>query len=106
MTETAKTDSSDSHDDGYTKPRYDDIPVSAVLYFGVITVICTLLSILFVKGLLHAFKANFEAQRAAEVMESPASIQIDEQKKLLEGGGETISIEEAGKKVLEKYSSQ
>jgi len=39
-------------------------------------------------------------------MESPASVQITEQLELLEGGEGTISIEEAGKKVLEQYGTK
>lgn len=105
MTDTAQaTDDHGTHSSGgHTKNRYDDIPVSAVLYYGAIAVICTLLSFLFVKGLLNAMTANFEAKRQAEIVESPANLQIAEQKKLLDGGEGTISIEDASKKVLEKF---
>lgn len=106
MTETAHNASDDHSGGGHAKARYDDIPVGAVLYFGAITVICTLLSILFVKGLLNAFRSNFRAQRAAEVMATESATQIDDQKKLLEGGSGALSIEEAAKKVVEKYGSQ
>ena len=106
MTETAHANgehASDHSAGGHGKNRYDDIPVSAVLYYGAIAVVCTLLSFLFVKGLLNAMTANFEAKRQAEIVESPANLKIAEQKKALEGGEGTISIEEASKKVLEKF---
>ena len=110
MTETAH--STDQHADGHssgghgTKNRYDDIPVSKVMYFGAISVVCTLLAFLFVKGLLNWWTAGFEAQRAAEVVESPANMEIAKQKKVLNGGNGSISIEEASKKVLEQYGSK
>ena len=110
MTDSAH--STDDHANDYasgghgTKNRYDDIPVSKVLYFGAIAVICTLLSFLFVKGLLNWWTNSFEAQRRAEVVESPANMEIAEQKKVLEGGEGIISIEEASKKVLEQYGSK
>lgn len=110
MTDTAHT--TDAHDHGHDhssgghgKARYDDIPISSVLYFGAIAVICTLLSFLFVKGLLNWMSASYEAKRQAQVVVSPSSIQIEEQKKVLEGGEGTISIEDAAKKVIEKYGS-
>ena len=108
MTDTAHTtdDHANDHSSGHgTKNRYDDIPVSSVLYFGAIAVICTLLSFLFVKGLLNWWTASFEAKRQAEVVETPANIEIDKQKKVLAGGNGSISIEEASKKVLEQYGS-
>ena len=109
MTETAHAsdDHANDHDSGShgTKNRYDDIPVSNVLYFGAIAVICTLLSFLFVKGLLNWMTAGFEAKRQAEIVETPANKEIAIQKKVLEGGNGTISIEEASKKVLEQYGS-
>lgn len=108
MTDTAHaTDehASDHSSGGHGPARYDDIPVGNVLYYGAIAVVCTLLSFLFVKGLLNAMTASFEAKRQAQIVESPANLQIAEQKKALEGGEGTISIEEASKKVLEKYGS-
>lgn len=109
MTETAhasETQATDHSSGGHgTKNRYDDIPVSSVLYFGAIAVICTLLSFLFVKGMLNWWTAGFEAQRRAEVVETPANLEVAKQKKVLEGGNGTISIEEASKKVLEKFGS-
>ena len=109
MTDTAHAtdDHANDHSSGGhgSKNRYDDIPVSAVLYFGVIAVICTLLSILFVKGLLNWMTAGYKAQRQAEVVETPANLEIAKQKKVLEGGNGSISIEEASKKVLEQYGS-
>jgi hypothetical protein len=98
--------SADSHVSGHGKSRYDDIPVSGVLYYGAIAVVVTLLSILFVKGLLNAWTRSFEAKRQAEIVESPASIEIAKQQKILEGGEGTLSIEEASKKALEKYGTK
>ncbi len=109
MTETAHATDDHAHDHssgGHGKNRYDDIPVTNVLYYGAIAVICTLLSFLFVKGLLNAMTASFEAKRQAQIVESPANVEIAKQKKVLEGGDGTISIEEASKKVLEKYGKQ
>ena len=106
MSETAHTTDAHDHDHssgGHGKARYDDIPVGNVLYFGAIAVICTLLSFLFVKGLLNWMTASYEAKRQAQVMESPATVQIAAQKKVLEGGEGTISIEDAAKKVIEKF---
>jgi len=104
MTDKAhQTDASDHSSGGHGKARYDDIPVSSVLYFGLIAVICTLLSFLFVKGLLNVMQASVDASRQAQVLESPGSKQIAEQKQVLLGGEGTISIEEAGKKVVQKY---
>ncbi len=108
MTETAHAtnDHANDHSSGeHRKNRYDDIPVSIVLYYGAIAVICTLLSFLFVKGLLNAMTSSFEAKRQGQVVDSPANIEIAKQKKALEGGEGTISIEDASKKVLEKYGS-
>ncbi|QEG20272.1 hypothetical protein [Mariniblastus fucicola] len=108
MTETAHAthDHADDHSSGgHGKNRYDDIPVGSVLYYGAIAVICTLLSFLFVKGLLNAMTASFEAKRQSQIVETPANLEVDKQKKLLEGGAGTISIEEASKKVLEQYGS-
>jgi len=109
MTDTAHStdDHADDHATGGhgTKNRYDDIPVSKVMYFGAISVICTLLSFLFVKGLLNWWTASFEAKRQVEVVEAPANKKIAVQKKALEGGDGAISIEEASKKVLEQYGS-
>lgn len=111
MTDTAHT--TDAHDHGHDhssgghgKARYDDIPIGGVLYFGAIAVICTLLSFLFVKGLLNWMSASFEAKRQAQVVESPSNIQIAEQKKVLEGGAGTISIDDAAKNVIEKFGSK
>lgn len=110
MTDTAHTTDAHDHDHhssgGHGKARYDDIPIGSVLYFGAIAVICTLLSFLFVKGLLNWMSASYEAKRQAQVLESPGSVQIAEQKLVLEGGEGTISIEEASKKVIEKYGSK
>ena len=106
MTETAhaSTDHADDHaSGGHGKNRYDDIPVGSVLYYGAIAVICTLLSFLFVKGLLNVMSSSFEAKRQSQIVESPQNREIDKQKMVLEGGEGTISIKEASKKVLEKY---
>ncbi len=108
---TANSHANDSHasDHGHghgRKARYDDISVSGIVFFGLISIIITLISIFFVKGLLSWWTRHFEAKRAGEIIESPASIQIENQIKLLDGGEGTISIEEAGKKVLEKYGAK
>jgi len=108
---TANSHANDSHADDHghghgRKARYDDIKVSGIVFFGLISIIITLISIFFVKGLLSWWTRGFEAKRAVEVMESPASVQITEQLELLEGGEGTISIEEAGKKVLEQYGTK
>lgn len=115
MTETATTATSaaehadhdaDSHASAHGKNRYDDIPISGVLYYGAITVVITLLSILFVKGLLNAWTKSFEAKRQAEIVESPSSREVAKQKMVLEGGNGTLSIEEASKKALEKFGTK
>jgi len=109
MADTAHTTDDEHADDhssgGHSKSRYDDIPVSNVLYFGAISVVCTLLSFLFVKGLLTWFTSRYEDYRNEQIVESPASIEIENQKIALEGGDGVLSIEEASKKVLEKYGS-
>ena len=102
MTDKAhQGDAGDHSSGGHGKARYDDIPISSVVYFGAIAVICTLLSFLFVKGLLNVMQASFNSSRQAQVV--PGSKQIAEQKSILQGGEGTISIEEAGKKVIQKY---
>lgn len=107
MSETAQitNDTDNSHSEGHGKNRYDDIPIGAVLYYGAIAVICTLLAFLFVKGLLNFMTANFEAKRQAEIVETPSNIEVAKQKSLLDGGEKTISIEDASKKMLEKYGT-
>lgn len=108
MTDTAHTTDDHANDHssgGHGKARYDDIPISNVLYFGAISVVVTLLSFLFVKGLLNAFTSHYETFRQGQVVETAANQEIAAQKKVLATGG-TISIEEASKKVLEKYGSQ
>lgn len=110
MTDTAHTTDDHAHDHssgGHGKARYDDIPISNVLYFGAIAVVCTLISFLFVKGLLNAFTSRYEAFRAEQTMESRSAANdlVAAQKQALEGGNGTISIKEATKKVLEKYGS-
>ena len=110
MADTAHTTDDHAHDNhssgGHGKARYDDIPVSTVLYFGAISVVCTLLSFLFVKGLLNWFTTRYEDYRQAQIVVSPANVQIEEQKKVLAGGDGVLSIEEASKKVLEQYGSK
>lgn len=108
---TADSHSSDSHasDHGHGhggKARYEDISVPGILFFGLISIILTLVSIFFVKGLLGWWTRHFEEKRQAEILESPGTEQIEGQLKLLEGGEGTISIEEASKKVLEKYGKK
>lgn len=112
MSETATTATSaadhdaDSHASDQGKNRYDDIPISGVLYYGAIAVVITILSILFVKGLLNAWTRSFEAKRQAEIIETPASREVAKQKMVLEGGNGTLSIEEASKKALEKFGTK
>ena len=88
------------------KPRYDDINVTTVVIVGFISAVVTLLTILFVKGLLGLWMGKYEKLRADEVVSMPAAEQIAKQKKLLEGGEGTISIEEASQKVLSEYGKK
>ncbi len=98
--------SEDEHASGHGKARYDDISVSGILFFGLISVIVTIISILFVKGLLGLWMRSMEAKRQGEVVISASSAEIAKQKELLQGGEGILSLEDASKKVLEKYATK
>lgn len=108
MTETTVDATNQPADDHAVreKPRYDDINVTTVVIVGFISAVITLLTILFVKGLLSVWIGKFERMRADEVVNMPAAEQIVTQKKLLEGGEGTISIEEAAEKVISEFGKK
>ena len=110
MTDTtanSTAETTDGHGSGHAKPHYDDINVPTVVIVGFISAVVTVITILFVKGLLGVWMGKYERLRMDEVVNMPAREQIETQKQLLVGGdGGTISIEEAGAKVLEKYGSK
>jgi hypothetical protein len=109
MTDTTvnqtETDAGHAGHGGHEKPRYDDINVTTVVIVGFISAVITVLTILFVKGLLSVWVGKYERMRADEVVNMPAKVQVMEQKKQLEGGEGILSIEEAAEKVLSKYGS-
>jgi len=85
-------------------PAYDDINTSAVILTGVIAAVVTLMTIYFVQGVAGRWQNSVLDQRSqAGPTSMPSYQQVQDQKALLAGGGETKSIDDAMKAVVSKY---
>jgi len=85
-------------------PAYDDINTSAIILTGVISAVVTLMTIYFVQGVAYRWQNSVLDQKNQAGPTSELSYQqVQEQKALLAGGGETTSIDEAMKAVVDKY---
>jgi len=83
-------------------PSYDDVNAPMVFFVGVVSALLTLIAVMFVQGLYYHWSNEFRHQfNQPEV--TPVEEQIARQKALLEGGDGRLSIEEAMKRVAEKY---
>lgn len=86
-------------------PSYDDINTPLVLMVGVIAAIVTLITILFVQGLFYHWKKSELRVRANEVVNMPSVVEINRQKKVLEGGDGVASIDVAMKEVIAAFGT-
>ncbi len=85
-------------------PSYDDVNTSAVILTGAIAALVTLMTIYFVQGVAYRWQNSVLDQRnQAGPTSEPAYQQVQDQKSLLVGGGETTSIDDAMKTVISKY---
>ena len=97
------TESDTSTDHGHEAPSYDDINTPVILVVGAISAIVTLIIIMFVQGLCYHWQNSMTQRRSVPADKMPNVIEINSQKAQLEGGENTISIDEAMKKVVAKY---
>ena len=85
-------------------PAYDDINTSAVILTGAIAALVTLMTIYFVQGVAYRWQNSVLDQRnQAGPTSMPSYQQIEDQKSLLVGGGDTTSIDDAMKTIISKY---
>ncbi|MEM7453046.1 MAG: hypothetical protein AAF456_01710 [Planctomycetota bacterium] len=103
MAENTTTTEHESGDDGHGKPRYDDINTPVVVLVGVLSTIVTIAIIAAVQGLCYQWESSELNEKS--VVNWPAAQQVAEQKAMLDGGEDTISIEDAMEKVVAAYGA-
>ena len=103
MTETTAHPAATADASTHEKPRYDDINVTTVVIVGFVSAVITVLTILFVKGLLGIWLGRFERMRAEDTVNAIATQEIQHQRAMLDGTHGTMSVEEASKKVIETF---
>ena len=99
---TTTTNDHESGDHGHGKPSYDDINTPVVVLVGILSTIVTIAIIAAVQGLCYQWESS--ELREKSVVSWPAAQQVAEQKAMLEGGEDTIAIEEAMEKVIAEYA--
>lgn len=99
------TDTANSTQPADARPSYDDVNTPLVVFVGVIASLATITVILFVQGLFYHWKKSELRVRADEVEHMPSVVEINQQKKLLEGGDGIASIDVAMKEVIATFGS-
>ena len=109
-TATADHSEPESHDAPATvtadKPSYDDINTPVIVLVGVISALVTYITIALVQGMCYHWQNSKIQSRSTEVVEMPAVLYINEQKKALAGGDGVVSIDDAMKKVIDEYGKK
>ena len=88
------------------KPSYEDINVPVIILVGVISAIVTFLTIAFVQGMCYHWQSYKIRERTSEVVNMPASVVIQEQKAVLNGGNGIVPIQDAMQEVINEYGKK
>ena len=88
------------------KPSYDDINTPVIILVGIVSALVTFLTIALVQGMCYQWQNSKILERSTDVVDMPAKIYIDEQKKILAGGEGVVSIDDAMKTVIKEYGKK